>query len=127
LRFLGVIAALLGPKRERLIFMDEIETGIHPTRLHLLVELIEHSVAVEKLQLVGTTHSPQLLAMLSNQSRENAHLIYRLEGSAEGRIRRILDIPEAERLVKTRNMSRLLESGWLENALSFLETKEDAG
>ena len=87
--------------------MEEIETGLHPTRLHLLVQLIEHSVAAGNLQVVGTTHSPQLLTKLSDRSRENAHLIYRLEGTTEGRIRRIVDIPEARRLLMKQGLARL--------------------
>jgi predicted ATPase len=126
LRFLGVMAALLGPKKERLIFMEEIDTGLHPTRLHLLMELVEHSVAAEKMQLVGTTHSPYLLAMLSERAREDAHLVYRLEGSAEGRIRRIMDIPDARRLLKEQGLARLYESGWLEDTVAFAETAETA-
>jgi len=37
LRFLGMLAALMGPKRSKMYFFEEIENAIHPTRLHLLV------------------------------------------------------------------------------------------
>jgi predicted ATPase len=124
LRFLGVLAALLGPKKERFIFMEDLDAGLHPTRLHLLMELIEHSVTAEKFQLVGTTHSPQLLAMLSDRGLESAHLVYRLEGNNEGRIRRIMDIPDARRLLKQQGLARLYESGWLEDTIAFAETAE---
>ena len=54
-----------------------------------------------------------------------AFLLYRLQGTTKGRIRRILDILEAKRLLESRNISRLMESGWLENAMAFLEGQTD--
>lgn len=125
LRFLAMIAALYGPKPARFYFFEEIDNGIHPTRLHLLLQLIEQRVAKGDVQVVATTHSPQLLGFLSKESRESAALVYRLQGHAEGRVKRILDIPEAKKVLEQQNLSRLHESGWLENAVEFLEGGED--
>ena len=63
LRFLAIIAAMLGPKPAKLYFIEELENGIHPTRLHLLLQLIEQKVAEGNIQVVATTHSPQLLGV----------------------------------------------------------------
>ena len=41
LRFLGMLAALISPPPAGLYFFEEIDNGIHPNRLWLLVELIE--------------------------------------------------------------------------------------
>ena len=41
LRFLALLAALLGEDPARLYFVEEIDNGIHPARLHLLIDLIE--------------------------------------------------------------------------------------
>src|SRR5262249_38629135 len=40
LRFLAMIAALLGPQPARHYFFEELDNGIHPTRLGLLLQLI---------------------------------------------------------------------------------------
>ena len=125
LRFLAMIAALYGPKPARFYFFEEIDNGIHPTRLHLLLQLIEQRVAKGDVQVVATTHSPQLLGFLSEESRQSAALIYRLQGHPEGRIKRILDIPDAKLVLEQQNLSRLHESGWLENAVEFLEGGEN--
>ncbi len=124
LRFLAMLAALYGPNAAGFYFFDEIETGIHPTRLHLLTQLIEQRVARGDVQVVATTHSPQLLGLLSEESREAAVLTYRLEGHPEGRIKRIMDIPNAAEVLKNQSLMRLHESGWLENAVEFLEGEE---
>ena len=126
LRFLAMIAALLGPDSARFFFLEELDNGIHPTRLYLLLELIEQFAEGGNVQIVATTHSPQLLAMLSATARQHASLVYRLEGSHEGRIRRIVNIPEANRVLQEQNLARLHESGWLEDAVAFAETAEPA-
>lgn len=122
LRFLSMIAALFGPKPAKFYFFEEIDNGIHPTRLHLLLQLIEQRVKDAGIQVVATTHSPQLLGFLSKESREFASVVYRLEGEKEGRICRIMDIPAAKQVLETQNLGRLHESGWLENAVAFMGT-----
>jgi len=124
LRFLAMIAALLGPDSAQFYFLEEIDNGIHPTRLYLLLQLMEQQAREGKVQIVTTTHSPQLLGMLSAEAREHAALVYRLEGQQEGRIRRIVEIPEARQVLEEQNLARLHESGWLEDAVSFAETPE---
>src|SRR5262245_61163524 len=64
LRFLAMIAAMLGPDPARFYFFEELDNGIHPTPLYLLLQLIEQSVGGGMIQAVGTTHSPQLLGFL---------------------------------------------------------------
>jgi predicted ATPase len=124
LRFLAMIAALLGPDAARFYFLEEIDNGIHPTRLHLLLQLIEQHTREGKVQIVTTTHSPQLLGMLSAEAREHACLVYRLESQAEAHIQRILEMPSAREVLERQNLSRLHESGWLENVAAFSQPEE---
>ena len=124
LRFLTMIAALLGPEPARFYFFEELENGIHPTRLHLLLQLIEQKVFDGGIQMVATTHSPQLLGLLSPQSLEYAALTYRLPGRATTEIKRIVDIPEAQEVLKSQDLARLHASGWLENVAAFAEDVE---
>lgn len=124
LRFLAMIAAILGPDAAKFYFLEELDNGIHPTRLYLLLQLIEQHAKQGKVQVVATTHSPQMLAMLSEEAREHASLVYRLGDEPEAKICRIMDIPEARRVLEDHNLARLHESGWLENAVAFAESEE---
>jgi predicted ATPase len=121
LRFLAMIAVLLGPEPQRFYFFEELENGIHPTRLHLLLQLIEQKVKGGELQMVATTHSPQLLQMLSKDSLAHASLIYRLESSADAGIRRILDIPDAATVLQSHDIANLHSSGWMEDIMAFAQ------
>jgi len=121
LRFLAMIAAMLGTRPAKFYFFEELENGIHPTRLNLLLQLVEQKVAGGEVQVVATSHSPQLLAFLSEKARESAALVYRLENRSDARIRRIIEIPEARRVLSEQDIARLHASGWLEDAVAFLE------
>ena len=123
LRFLGVLAALLGPKPASFYFFEEIENGIHPNRLYLLIELIEKQTAKRNIQVLATTHSPQLLRFVSPSSLAHTTLTYRLEGQPDTQMKRILDLPEAQRVLVEQDIARLHESGWLENAVAFMDAE----
>ena len=123
LRFLGVLAALLGPKPASFYFFEELENGIHPNRLYLLIELIEKQTAKRNIQVLATTHSPQLLRFVSPSSLAHTTLTYRLEGQPDTQMKRILDLPEAQRVLVEQDIARLHESGWLENAVAFMDAE----
>jgi hypothetical protein len=122
LRLLAILAALFGPEPARFYFLEELENGIHPNRLALLVELLESVTSQGRTQVVATTHSPQLLRLLSQKTLENASVVYRLPGSNVGRIKRIIDLPHIREVLEKQDLARLHESGWLEDILNFSET-----
>ncbi|NER48137.1 MAG: AAA family ATPase [Symploca sp. SIO1A3] len=124
LRFLAMIAALLEPQTAQFYFFEELDNGIHPTRLNLLLQLIERQVEQGSIQIVATTHSPQLLRLLSPIAKESTSLTYRLPDRLDAKIKRIVDIPEAKHLIQEQDLARLHESGWLEDAVYFLEDEE---
>ena len=121
LRFLAMLAALLAPHRPGLYFFEEIDTGMHPSRLHLLVELIEEQTSGGDIQVITTTHSPQLLAMLSDDAFKRASVVCRREDSKDAVVRLMRDLPNALELRESQGLDRLHVSGWFEDAISFTE------
>ena len=83
LRFLAMLAALLGPEPARLYFFEEIDNGIHPSRLNLLVDLIERQTAKGETQVIATTHSPELLTIMGDTTFNNTSVVCRLEGAED--------------------------------------------
>ncbi len=124
LRFLAIIAALLGSEPAKIYFFEELDNGIHPTRLHLLIQLIERQVSQGKIQIIATTHSSQLLRLISPQTLELVSLIYRLENRPDAKIIRILDIPNAQEILEKQSLAHLHESAWLENVMEFTSDDE---
>ena len=79
LRFLAILATLLGPNpksrrrdQPRLYFFEEIDNGIHPSRVRLLIDLIERQTAKGEIQVITTTHSPDLLTVMNDETFKNA-------------------------------------------------------
>lgn len=127
LRFLAMLAALLGPDPARLYFFEEIDNGIHPSRLNLLIDLIEQQTAKGETQVIATTHSPQLLSMVSDITFENTSVVCRLEDSEDAIIRPVAELPNAKELRKSQGLGRLLAGGWMETALAFSESNIGEG
>ncbi len=121
LRFLALVAAFLGSDPARLYFSEELETGLHPTRLHLLLQLIEREARSGASQVLASTHSPQLLTYLEKETLADALLTYRKEGDLSQHVVRLLDLPNAREVLASQNISRLHASGWLEDAVAFAE------
>lgn len=64
LRVLALIATLRHPEPPPLVLVEEIENGLDPRSIHLLVEEIRTAVLGGVTQVVLTTHSPYLLDLL---------------------------------------------------------------
>ena len=127
LRFLAILAVLLGKNSEGLYFFEEIDTGIHPARQWLLLELIEKQVAKNNIQIMTTTHAPDLLTFVNDSTFENTSVVCRLEDSHDSIIRPVAELPDAKKLRKSgRGLGGLLTEGWMETALAFTENHDEA-
>jgi predicted ATPase len=125
LRFLAFLAAFLGPHRSSFYFFEELENGIHPNRLSLLLDLVENQVKNKGIQVVATTHSPHLLGRLSPASLEHASLIYRLEDQLDAHIIRVLDMPHARQLIDKSGAAHLAATGWFESTAYYMQPDPD--
>ena len=65
LRILALLAVLRHPTPPPLIVIEEIENGLDPRTIHLIVEEIRNAVESGRSQIIVTTHSPYLLDLLT--------------------------------------------------------------
>ena len=127
LRFLAMLAALLGRHPAPLYVFEEIDNGIHPSRQQLLVDLIEGQTEKGNYQVVTTTHSPDLVELVGNTTFENTSVVCRCPDTDSAEIRPVASLPNASRLRESQGLGRLHRSGWMENAVLFEKScgKED--
>ena len=125
LRFLAMLAALLSDNPARLYFFEEIDNGIHPSRLRLLIDLLETQTEKGATQVVTTSHSPDLLSIVNDRTFGNMSVVCRLEDASDAIIRPVSEIPNAADLRKTQGLGRLHASGWMEDALAFTENIDE--
>ena len=127
LRFLAMLAVLLGENPNSLYFFEEIDTGIHPARLYLLLELIEKQTIKNNIRVITTTHAPDLLTFVNDNTFENISVVCRLEDSQDAIIRPVAELPNARKLRTSQGgLGRLLASRWMETALAFTEDYDEA-
>ena len=119
LRFIAMLAALLGKDPASLYFFEEIDNGIHPARVSLLVDFLERQTAKGDTRVITTTHSPDMLTLISDASFESAAIVYRDENSEVGIVRPVSDLPNVRDLRKSSGLGRLHSIGWMEDALAF--------
>lgn len=122
LRFLAMLAVLLGRNPARLYVFEEIDNGIHPSRMRLLLDLIEGQTAKKNIRVVTTTHSPDLLSMVGDDTFENTSVVCRRQDTDDAVIRRIAELPRADELRQSQGLGRLHVSGWMEDAIAFTES-----
>lgn len=125
LRFLALMAALLSSKDGTFFFFEEIDNGIHPTRLHVLLDVLEQASRQMGHQIVATTHNPQLVAFLSEQARQDAVLLYRRENSQTADAIPIMKLPDIGRVLEKQDLGHLFASGWLEDVVECLADEEE--
>ena len=125
LRFLAMLAVLLGKDPPGLCFFEEIDNGIHPARLNLLMDLIERQTEKRGIQVLTTTHASTMLTVMGDGTFSNTSVVSRMENSADAIIRRVADLDDAPKLRHEQGVGRLHESGWLEDALFFTEGPDE--
>ena len=64
LRVLPLIATLLDPDPPPVVFIEEVENGLDPRTVGLVVDLMRAAAQSGRTQVIATTHSPYLLDML---------------------------------------------------------------
>lgn len=65
LRILALLALFRHPEPPPLIVIEEIENGLDPRTIHMIVEELRYLVETSTTQVIITTHSPYLLDLLA--------------------------------------------------------------
>ncbi len=118
LRFLAILCALLGQPEQSLVLMEEIDMGLHPSRLQTLSEFLVQMTSSGKRQIIATTHSPQLLAALPRERLLDVVLCAKNPYTQGTVARRLRDQPDFEEILQRRPIEYLLTTQWLERALA---------
>jgi predicted ATPase len=109
LRVLALLSVLRHPDPPPLLVIEEIENGLDPRTIHLLVEEIRAVVEEGRTQVIVTTHSPYLLDLLPLSS---IVLVDRIDG--EPRFTRPADSDAVQRWAKSFAPGQLYTMGRLD-------------
>jgi predicted ATPase len=115
LRFSALASALFQPVKPNLVCIEEIENGMHPARLRLVLELLRAFVA-NGTQVIVTTHAPWLLAWLSQEELAGTQIFYRSEDGAS-QVKSCGEHPFLMDALKNTPIEELFAEGYLEQTL----------
>ena len=114
LRFTAITSAFFQPEPPSVMMIEEIENGIHPSRLQLLMELLRSRAGYGATQIMATTHSPLMLDWLQEDEYATTFLCRRDEATGESSILPLTEVPRFMDVAKNHPVSELLSEGWLE-------------
>ena len=108
LRILAVASAVLSAPENGMVVVEEIDNGVHPSRVEMLLERIARVSKDRRLQILITTHNPTLLDALPRAAISQVVFCYRDEKFGSSRLIRLDDIPDYPKLVIQGPLGRLL-------------------
>ena len=114
LRILAVAVAVLSAHENSVVVVEEIDNGVHPSRVEQLLERISQRAKERGLQILITSHNPALLDVLPKAAVPQVVFCYRDPVVGASRLIRLDNIPEYPKLVVQGPLGRLMSSRTLD-------------
>ena len=126
LRILAVAAAVLSTPEGGLLVVEEIDNGVHPSRVERLIARICELAAERRLRVLVTSHNPALLDALPHASVADVVFCYRDREDGASRLVRLENLPDLPKLVLQGPLGRLLTNRALDRFVKDRPTPEQA-
>ncbi|NEO84131.1 MAG: AAA family ATPase [Spirulina sp. SIO3F2] len=119
LRVLAIAAVLLSAPSQSLIVIEEIDNGIHPSRVKDLLEKINTIAKKRQLRILTTSHNPALLDALPNETVPDVVFCYRNPEDGSSKLVRFQDIPDYVELMIQGSVGHLMTQGILDRFVKY--------
>ena len=116
LRCIAIITALLSAEKDSLVIIEEVDNGIHPSRLKALIDEVQEISMDNSSDFIATTHNSGLLDMYDGSLIDGVNLIYRESNEGVSKIVPINDIVGALGIIASEGLGDSLISQKLINA-----------
>jgi predicted ATPase len=117
LRFAAIAAAFFQPELPQILTIEEIENGIHASRVRLLIEMLRSQAERDNVQIMVTTHSPIVLAWMRPEEYQHVFYCKRNQTTGASEIKPLTEIEDFINIVSKQPISDLFAEGWMESAL----------
>lgn len=114
LRALAIVASLLSAEIGSLVVIEEIDNGIHPSRVKDLMSRINALAKERELSVLITSHNTALLNSLPEEAIANTQVCFRDQDNGSSKIVRIKDISNYPELVAQDDLGNLLVRGLID-------------
>lgn len=116
LRFLAIVTAILTNETSKLLVIEEVDNGLHPSRAHILLRMLKELGKIKGIDIIITTHNPALLDAAGVRMIPFITVAHRDE-SGQSKLTLLEDIKELPKLISSGNIGELASSGKIESAL----------
>ena len=120
LRFLSIMVAMLTNEANKLIVVEEVDNGLHPSRARILIDMLKELGDERGLDVLITTHNPALLDAAGTSMIPFITVAHRDE-KGQSQLTLLEDIKDLPKMISTGNIGELATSGKIESALVRVE------
>ncbi|HRI50514.1 MAG TPA: ATP-binding protein [Pseudomonadota bacterium] len=116
LRFVAILTALLTLPSGSLLVIEDVDTGIHPSRLELVFQVLRSEGKRRGVDVLVTTHNEAFLDALPPEMWPFVTVAHRDSDSGESRLTPLDELGEYGRIVAAGPLGRAVKSGVVERA-----------
>jgi|GEM_PF-3845856 len=120
LRFISIIVALMTQKSGGILAIEEIDNGIAPYQLKMLMDIVDEISAERQFDVVFTTHNHLLINYLGEEYMDFVFYVSKKDGKSN--IKRIKDYPQYGKISSYGKLGDLVDN---EEVINILNSQGD--
>lgn len=117
LRFLAIVAAMLTNEPNKLIVIEEVDNGLHPSRAKILIHMLKELGKERNIDVLITTHNPALLDAAGTSMIPFITVAHR-DKKGQSQLTLLEDIQDLPKMISMGNIGELATNGKIESALA---------
>lgn len=123
LRFISIIVALLSQKKGSILAIEEFDNGIAPSKVKVLLDIIDEISLEREIDVLITTHNTSLINYISKKLFDFIFYVYK-NNSGYSNIKRIKDIERVAKMMSYGDIGELMEENKIIEFIELGETNE---
>lgn len=117
LRYLAIVTAMLTREPGSLLVIEEVDNGLHPSRAHVLVEMLRNLGKDRRIDVIVTTHNPALLDAAGARMVPFITVVHRDRSNGASLLMQLEDLKQLPKLMASGSLGQLSARGRIEAAL----------
>lgn len=125
LRYLAILAALVGEKPGTTVVVEEVDNGLHPSRAYQLIGALRELGKKRGIDIIVTTHNPAVLNALESEDIPGVVVCYRDALDGDSRFISWMDLPNYPELMARGKIGDIVTLGLVNLQSAATKKKED--
>jgi len=125
LRYLSILAALVGESHGTTVVVEEVDNGLHPSRAYKLIRALRELGKKRGIDVIVTTHNPASLNALESEDIPGVVVCYRDTEDGDSRFISWIDLPNYPELMAKGRIGDIVTQGLVNLQSATTKNKED--